>query len=112
LVRTRNQKTKYYTRGFLCSREGFSEEKGPDASDESGKTSKTSSLMESRIGCPAHIAVKLGKDKKYHITSMVEDHNHAYVSPDKWHLLRSNRRVSKRAKSTLFSCHKASIGTS
>jgi hypothetical protein len=27
-------------------------------------------------------------------------------------LLRSNRRVSERAKSTLFNCHKASIGTS
>ena len=34
------------------------------------------------------------------------------MSPDKRHLLRSNRRVNERAKSTLFNCHKASIGTS
>ncbi|BAF25223.1 Os09g0446400 [Oryza sativa Japonica Group] len=60
----------------------------------------------------AHIVVKLGSDKKYRISSMVEEHNHGFVSLDKRHLLRSNRNVSERAKSTLFSCHKASIGTS
>ena len=48
----------------------------------------------------------------YRIVSMVEEHSHGFVSPDKRHLLRSNRRVSERAKSTLFNCHKASIGTS
>ena len=34
------------------------------------------------------------------------------MSPDKRHLLRSNHTVNERTKSTLFSCHKASIGTS
>jgi hypothetical protein len=68
--------------------------------------------METICGCPANIVVKFGSDKKYHIASMVEEHNHGFVSPDKRHLLRSNRRVSERAKSTLFNCHKASIGTS
>ena len=68
--------------------------------------------METRCGCQAHIVVKLGSDKKYRIISMVEEHSHGFVSPDKRHLLRSNRRVSERAKSTLFNCHKASIGTS
>uniref|UniRef100_A0A0E0F3Z3 MULE transposase domain-containing protein n=1 Tax=Oryza meridionalis TaxID=40149 RepID=A0A0E0F3Z3_9ORYZ len=63
-------------------------------------------------GCEAHIVVKLGSDKKYRISSMIEEHSHGFVSPDKRHLLRSNRTVSERAKSTLFSCHKASIGTS
>jgi zinc finger SWIM domain-containing protein 3 len=58
------------------------------------------------------IVVKLGSDKKYQILSFVEEHNHGFVSPDKRHLLRSNRHVSERAKSTLFNCHKASIGTS
>ena len=46
------------------------------------------------------------------ISSMVEQHNHTLVSPDKTHLLRSNRSVSQRAKNTLFTCHKASVGTS
>ena len=69
-------------------------------------------MMETRCGCEAHIVVKLESDKKYRISSMVEEHTHGFVSPDKRHLLRSNRNVSERAKSTLFSCHKASIGTS
>ncbi|KAG2538046.1 hypothetical protein PVAP13_9NG390273 [Panicum virgatum] len=63
-------------------------------------------------GCQAHIVVRFGSDKKYKIVSMVEEHSHGFVSPDKRHLLRSNRRVSEKAKSTLFNCHKASIGTS
>ena len=72
----------------------------------------THNVMETRCGCQVHIVVKLGSDKKYRIVSMVEEHNHGFVSPDKRHLLRSNRRVSEGAKSMLFNCHKASIGTS
>jgi hypothetical protein len=34
------------------------------------------------------------------------------VTPRKRHLLRSNRYVTEKAKTTLFNCHKASIGTS
>jgi hypothetical protein len=56
--------------------------------------------------------VKLESDKKYQIFSIVDEHNHGFVSSDKRHLLRSNRNVTERAKSTLFNCHKASIGTS
>ncbi|CAO2046822.1 unnamed protein product [Urochloa humidicola] len=97
---------------YYCSREGYSEENVTKASDESGKKRKTPIIMETRCGCPAHIVVKLETDKKYRIVSMVEEHSHGFVSPDKRHMLRSNRRVSERAKSTLFSCHKASIGTS
>jgi len=56
--------------------------------------------------------VKLDADNRYTIQSMVDEHNHGLVSPDKRHLLRSNRSVSERAKNTLFNCHKASMGTS
>jgi hypothetical protein len=76
------------------------------------KKRKTPNVMETRCGCEAHIIVKLGSDKKYRISSMVEEHNHGFVSPDKRHFLRSNHTISERAKSTLFSCHKASIGMS
>jgi hypothetical protein len=65
--------------------------------------------MESRCGCETHIYVKLGSDKKYWIASMIEYHNYGLVSLNKRHLLRSNRHVNARAKSTLFNCHKASI---
>ena len=97
---------------YYCSREGYRKENVKNVIDESGKKRKTHNVMETRCGCGAHIVVKLGTDKKYQIASMVEEHNHGFVSPDKRHLLRSNRNVSERAKSTLFSCHKASIGTS
>jgi hypothetical protein len=68
--------------------------------------------METRCGCDAHIVVKLGTDMKYQISSIGEEHNHDLVSPNKKHLLRSNRHVNERAKSTLFNCHKASIDIS
>ncbi|XP_072146607.1 protein FAR1-RELATED SEQUENCE 5-like [Setaria viridis] len=97
---------------YYCSREGYRKENVKNVIDESGKKRKTHNVMETRCGCEAHIVVKLCSDKKYQIASMVEEHSHGFVSPDKRHLLRSNRNVSERAKSTLFSCHKASIGTS
>ena len=56
--------------------------------------------------------MKLDADNRYTIQSMVDEHNHGLVSPDKRHLLRSNRSVSERAKNTLFNCHKASMGNS
>ncbi|KAJ1255204.1 hypothetical protein BS78_K279700 [Paspalum vaginatum] len=101
------------TKRFYCSREGYSsKEKCTEVVDQLGKKRKTHNVMETRCGCEAHIFVKICSDKKYQIASMVEHHNHGFVSPDKRHLLRSNRYVNERAKSTLFNCHKASIGTS
>jgi zinc finger SWIM domain-containing protein 3 len=108
----KKQNEEIFYKRFFCSREGYRKEKVHNVSDQSGKKRKTSDVVETRCGCEAHIVVKLGSDKKYRILSMFEEHNHGFVSPDKRHLLRSNRRVSERAKSTLFNCHKASIGTS
>ena len=96
---------------YYCSREGFRKQSAQIVSAESGKKRKSPNVMETRCGCEAHIVVKLGTDRKYRISSMVEEHSHGFVSPDKRHLLRSNRKVSERAKSTLFNCHKASTGT-
>jgi hypothetical protein len=56
--------------------------------------------------------VRLGYDNWYYIASFVEEHNHGLVSSDKIPFLRSNRTISQRAKTTLFTCHKVSIGTS
>lgn len=64
---------------FLCSRNGFKKKK-----EEIGDPSKKrKSQVETRCGCDAHIYVKLGTDKKYHISSMVEQHNHVLCSPNK-----------------------------
>ena len=102
---------KYYSSGIIVQGKGI-ERRTKKMLLTNPEKRKTHNVMETRCGCEAHIVVKLGTDKKYQIASMVEEHNHGFVSPDKRHLLRSNRNVSERAKSTLFSCHKASIGTS
>jgi hypothetical protein len=94
---------------FLCSRNGFNKSKDNETDEPSKKKKKR---VVKRCGCDAHIYVKLGADKKYYISSMVEEHNHALASPSKTPFLHSNRSVSQRAKNTLFTCHKASIGTS
>jgi hypothetical protein len=67
---------------------------------------------EPRCGCQAYIYVKHTSEGKYEIAALNEGHNHAFVTPRKRHLLRSNRSVTEKAKTTLFNCHKASIGTS
>ncbi|KAG2595886.1 hypothetical protein PVAP13_5KG116587 [Panicum virgatum] len=95
---------------YLCSREVYKKEDEKNVTDASGNK-RTHNVMEKRCGCQAHIVVNLGSDKNYRIVSMVDEHNHDFVSPDKRQFLRSNRMVSKREKNTLFNCHKTSIGT-
>lgn len=97
---------------FLCSRQGLAKKhlRGIFAPSENSKKPKKCS--ETRCGCNAHIYVKLGTDSRYYIASMVEEHNHGLVSPNKIPFLRSNRSINQRVKNTLFTCHKASIGTS
>jgi hypothetical protein len=95
---------------FYCARQGFMKKKSNIV--PSRKQGKPKMQSETRCGCNAHIYVKLGLDDKYYITSMVEQHKHDLVSPDKIPFLSSNRSISQRVKNTLFTCHKASIGTS
>jgi hypothetical protein len=64
---------------FLCSKNGF-KKKEEEANDPS---KKRKSQVDTRCGCDAHIYVKLGTDKKYYISSMVEQHNHILCSPNK-----------------------------
>jgi zinc finger SWIM domain-containing protein 3 len=98
---------------YYCAREGYHVPKDEKVIDSSKKKRKrTHKVSQKRCGCDAHIYVSLGKDKKFTIAKMVEQHTHGLVSPPHRHLLRSNRHVSERAKNTLFNCHKASIGTS
>jgi hypothetical protein len=89
---------------FVCSREGFTR--------RCAEAKNQKKHFETRCGCNARVYVRLGQDKRYYIASFVEEHNHGLVSPDKIPFLRSNRTICQRAKTTLFTCHKASIGTS
>jgi hypothetical protein len=107
---------------FLCDRQGFKlasstktcnpSQKATTTTNPSKKKSKKCKRKETRYGCDARIFVKRTTDSKYEIASVVEQHNHGLVTPSKHHLIRSNRRVNEKAKQTLYSCHKASIGTS
>jgi hypothetical protein len=58
--------------------------------------------LETRCGCQAYIYVKRTSEGKYEIAALYEGHNHAFVTPSKRHLLRSNRRVSEKAETMLF----------
>ncbi|XP_024313699.1 protein FAR1-RELATED SEQUENCE 5-like [Brachypodium distachyon] len=96
------------TKRFMCNREGYQSEKTKEIEDPLKKRRKSTTT---RCGCDAHIFVRLCGDNTYKIDSWVERHTHGLVSPDKRHLIRSNRQISERAKNTLYTCHKASIGT-
>ncbi|PVH48490.1 hypothetical protein PAHAL_4G340600 [Panicum hallii] len=101
----RKEDKEILTKYFYCSREGYrknNDKKDDDQSGLKGKKRKTHNVMETRCGCQAHIYVTRGRDKKYKIASMVEQHNHGLVSPNHRHLLRSNRRVTDRVKGAAF----------
>jgi hypothetical protein len=105
--KTENQLVR--TKRIMCNREGF---KSKNSEVISGPFEKRRKKTDTRCGCDVHIFVKLCGDNTYKLESWIEHHIHGLVSPDKRHLIRSNRRVSERAKNTLYTCHKASIGTS
>jgi hypothetical protein len=88
---------------FYCNRRGWRSEK------EEIKSKRKTKIT--RYDCQAMITLKW-KDNKYIVTSFFEDHTHELASPSKQQFLRSNREVSESAKSSLFTCHTASIGTS
>jgi hypothetical protein len=106
---------------FLCDRQGFKlkkvinsipSQKTATISNPSKSNPKKHKRKETRCGCDARIFLKRTSDNKYIIASLVEHHNHGLVTPSNHHLIRSNRRANEKAKQTLYSCHKASIGTS
>jgi hypothetical protein len=102
---------------FLCTRQGFLKKKSTEGVAApkvvpSEKTKKPKVRSETRCGCNTQIYVKLGLDRRYYITLMVEQHNRGLVSPDKIPFVRSNHSINQRIKTALFTCHKASIGTS
>ena len=89
------------TKRFMCNREGF---KSKDSKEIDDPLKKRRKQTNTRCGCDAHIFVRLCGDNTYKIDSWVEHHVHGLVSPNKRHLIRSNRTVSERAKNTLYTC--------
>jgi hypothetical protein len=100
-------------RRFLCAKAGFRTKKEEECKkDLKGKKIRTHARKITRCGCEAMITIKRTQDEKYSISYFHEEHTHEFVTPSKQHLIKSNRQVSEKAKSTLFTCHAASIGTS
>jgi hypothetical protein len=90
---------------WLCSKQGYRSEKNI--------VNKQTRIQKiSRCGCEALLAVKRIEDNKFRVEKFVESHTHSLVSPDKVHLIRSNRKVNEKAKRALVACHKGGIGTS
>jgi hypothetical protein len=68
------------SRVYVCSREGFrskKEAKRPHA--------------ETRMGCPARIAIQLSPGGKYRVTEFLEDHNHQLAAPFDIEMMKSPR---------------------
>ena len=100
-------------RRFLCCKAGFRTIKEEERKKNSkGEKTRTHARKITRCGCEAMITVKHMQDGKYCISYFQEEHTHEFVTPSKQHLIKSNREVSEKAKTTLFTCHAASIGTS
>ena len=92
---------------FVCSKEGWRKEQ------ESGEDEKPKRKVKiTRCGCQAMIGFKRRDDGKYVVAKFISYHTHDLVSPRMRHLIKSNREVTSGVKCALFTCHKASIGTS
>jgi hypothetical protein len=82
---------------FLCSREGYKTSTSTKSNDSSTKVRTTREII---CGCQAYIYIKHTSEGKYKIAALYEGHNHAFVTPSKRHLLRSNHHVNEKAKTT------------
>lgn len=72
------------SRVYVCSREGFR-----------SKNDTKKPRSETRVGCPARIAIKVAPGGKYRVTEFVEDHNHQLAAPFDIEMLKSQRVLAK-----------------
>ncbi|AQK46137.1 Protein FAR1-RELATED SEQUENCE 5 [Zea mays] len=72
------------SRVYVCSREGFR-----------SKNDTKKPRSETRVGCPARIAIKVARGGKYRVTEFVEDHNHQLAAPFDIEMLKSQRMLTK-----------------
>ncbi|WVZ87125.1 hypothetical protein U9M48_033817 [Paspalum notatum var. saurae] len=82
------------SRVYVCSREGFR-----------SKNDAKRPRPDTRVGCPARIAVKLTPSGKYRVTEFVEDHNHQLAAPFDIEMLKSPRVLSKVQPGSQNACN-------
>jgi len=100
---------------FLCSKEGFKEEKKIDSPQlliAENSLSKSRKKKLTREGCNARIVFKRTIDGKFEVSKFYEGHSHGLVSPSKKQFLRSARSVTSVHKNIFYSCSRANVGTS
>jgi zinc finger SWIM domain-containing protein 3 len=74
-------------RTFVCSREGYNRDK---KSLEAKKP-----RLDTRIGCPARLIIKVTPECNYRVTDFKADHNHQLAPPSTMHMLRSQRILTE-----------------
>ncbi|KAM3370727.1 hypothetical protein ACQJBY_018206 [Aegilops geniculata] len=85
---------------FVCARQGWRKEKSVDigqVTQEMQRKKVKRNIKISRCGCEAMMGLKRQIDNKYEVVQFVESHTHQLVSPNKRHLIRSNRETFLKA---------------
>ncbi|RZC47631.1 hypothetical protein C5167_040586 [Papaver somniferum] len=81
---------------FVCDCEGIYVEKPPRNEVELKKKRNTSTM---KTGCKAMIRIAFDiKHKMWYINEFIEKHNHPLISPNKRHLMRSNKYMPPAAR--------------
>ncbi|XP_071695840.1 protein FAR1-RELATED SEQUENCE 5-like [Rutidosis leptorrhynchoides] len=116
---------------FVCSRQGFKDQKNNNnvlngneiSKDQSNSTRNVDVNVEAnnkqkqkrtrpsqRIGCLASFKLQIRQDGKYELYRFVEEHNHCLVHPDYSLHLKTYRRLDNSMKTMLFNFLLAGIG--
>lgn len=64
---------------------------------------------ETRTGCTSYMRVILGMNGKYRISDFNDNHSHPLASPDKAHMLRSQRKTAIAQAAVAEDCDKSGI---
>ncbi|XP_010266716.1 PREDICTED: protein FAR1-RELATED SEQUENCE 5-like [Nelumbo nucifera] len=73
-------------RRFCCSKEG-------KRTEDKRRINAKHRRPETRCGCMAELKISLREDGFFHVVSFNETHNHIIATPDKVHMLRSQRKL-------------------
>lgn len=92
-------------RKFVCSRQGFREDKHMKKVNRKRKARSIS-----RCGCLAKMVIARKKETgQWYVKDFIDEHNHALAPPDLACLLRSHRKISNEQKANIIEMENAGI---
>ncbi|OAY79341.1 Protein FAR1-RELATED SEQUENCE 5, partial [Ananas comosus] len=95
---------------YVCSKEGNYKSRAQVQGD---KGTPQKSMQYSRMGCKAHLRIKMQEDSKWIVTAFEKEHNHNLVtSPSKTRFLRSHRSITSEQKQVIHMLSEQNISTS